>query len=237
MEVVFVPDPDHIDRDDGLLLALSWLEDQAKSGGVLIVVPVQQSLTYAPILERVTARFPVTTERTLRNASISGRAVLAIWPSQKSLEDISRDRPRSMCVVQWVPEQTNDWLKAQRARDLSGTAPALGDASVSDPIVLAALEDMAGSVNPGNVLVQTNDREHAILTLRLLHDRAHEIDPDELYRWAISIGWEGKGATNLKKLAAEVLAGVKHRIRERQPFGDDTYQAWKRQAASRDRSK
>jgi hypothetical protein len=229
LKVVYVPGPPRVDRDKGLELAERWLQREAPNArDVLIVVPILDSIGRSPALVRLAGTYHAETERTLRGAA--KRVVLAVWPTMKTLAKISSSRPRALCVLQWTEEHTNDWLAAAAARDLSGRAPSLKSATIADPIVRAAAEEMASSINLNNLLYQRDDRDQAILTLRLLHERGRAFDPDELFRWAIATGWPGEGAENLRRFGEEILAGRRHGT-TRADFGDDVYRYWERKAS------
>lgn len=229
-----MPADEHVDRDEGLQLAGRWVKRTAKGwSDVAIIVPVRDSLDHSKVLAELASEYPWATARTIHDIDIFGHVVVAAWPSRKTLERIQEMRPRALCVLEWREEETRDWLSAQSARDLSGRAPAPASAVITDAVVCVALEDLTRSVNLHTNLVQTDDHEHAILMLRLLVAHDHAIHPDQLYRWAIANGWPGRGAARLQRLAEEVLAGHRHVIRERQPFGDDVYQWWQNEAAKK----
>lgn len=235
MEVVYVPADEHVDRDEGLEIAGRWLRSQAKSSSrprPVIVVPVRDSIGHSPVLQRLAGEYEWATALTIHDVTTFRNAVLACWPSRKTLARIQDAHPRAVCVCEWREEETADWLVAHNARDLTGRGP-MRASEMPDAIVQVALEDLTRSVNLHTNLVQTDDHEHAILMLRLLIRHDHRIDSDALYRWAIANRWPGRGAAKLKQLAEEVLAGRRHVIRERRPFSDDTYEWWKKEAAAK----
>jgi hypothetical protein len=217
-----------------LRIAARWVEERrVRPGNVGIVVSVQDAIDRSPVLRELASRYAWASLRTLQDLPARS-VILAVWPSRKMLERVVELRPSAVCVLEWRVDQSRDWLGAHGARDLSGRAPALATGDVADPVTRVALEELALFANPVNALVQTDDRDHAILTLRELIAHHHAIRPDELYRWAIARGWDGHMATNLRKLAEEMLAGRRHRV-TRPPFGEGVYRAWQRKAAETSR--
>lgn len=234
MEVVYVPGIEVLERDEGLELAAAWLRSQkARRSDVVIVLPVRGSAEHAEALLRRVPEYRVETSRTIHAAAPARGIVVAVWPREDTLAEIARFGPRGVCVVQWMPEHTKDWLAAHSARDLSGRGPALSKATISDPVVREALEDLTRSVNLGTALAQIEDRDSAILTLHLLHDRGHGLEPDELYRFAIAAGWNARGAKRLREIASEVLDGRQHRTHTLRRYGDDVYRYWQNEAAKK----
>jgi hypothetical protein len=232
VKVVYVPAEPAVERDEALQIAARWVEHESagRHGKVLVVVPVRNSIDHSDVLARILARYRdwETTQTVGHNV---GRAdvVLAVWASADMLEKISARRPRAICVVQWREEESNDWLSAHAGEDLSSRAPGLEPPTIADPIVRVAIQGMTQSVNLNNRLYQVEDRDAAILTLRLLHKRDHALHPDEIYRWALAHGWPDEGARNLREIAQELLAGRKHRT-TRPDYGDDVYGYWKKEA-------
>lgn len=187
-------------------------------------------------LQRIVGRYRTETARTLSAVGLPLHVVLAVWPTADTLARISDGRPRALCVVQWTEEQTNDWLAANSALDLSGKARALVAPTIADPVIRAALEDLTRSINLGNRLYQPEDRDLAILTLHSLHQHRHALDPDELYRWVIANAWPTEGAGNLRMLGRELIGGRRHRTRTRGARAEDAYGYWVQQAGQRESS-
>jgi hypothetical protein len=230
MAVVYVPE--HIDREGALGLAARWLDREANDRrDAVIVVPVRESLGHSPALSRLASRYRVETTRTISKAGLPRRVVLAVWASSDMLAKISRGLPRSVCIVQWREEESNDWPAAHDAQDLSGKAAPLETPEIADPIVRVALTGLTSDINLGNRLHQPEDHDLAVSTLQLLNRHDHGLDPDEIYRWSLAHEWPDDGAVNLKKLVEELLGGRRHRVRFRAPLGEDTYRFWEKKAA------
>ena len=229
MKVAYVP-AEPVERDDALRIAARWVEQESHGdrSKVLVVVPVRGSVEHSDVLARIVRHYRWETTQTVGRSGEHADVVLAVWASADMLANISVRRPRSICVVQWREDETDDWLAAHSATDLSGTAGPARSAEIADPVARVAWDDAALFINPGNRLYQSEDRDTAVETLRLLHEHGHAIDPDELFRWAIAKGWPEDGAANLRKFAKERLAGRRHRVQTLQSYTDETYAHWKR---------
>ncbi len=93
------------------------------------------------------------------------------------------------------------------------------------------MERLTNFTNLNNRLVQSEDRDEAIRTLRVLVRYRQAVNPEELYEWALANGWPGEGAATLKKLAEEIIDGKRHQLRTPEPdFGAEQIAWWKQQA-------
>ena len=210
--------PDEIERDEALSLAWEWLRDRDRRDSLLII-PVRQSIGYSPVLSYMASRVRTETARTFWKsvAALREASVLVVWPSKETLHVLQDMQPGEVLVVPWRVEESDAWLRAHSSTPLAGS-PALDTPSLADPVVLAAMKDVANFVNMRNNLVTYDDRDYAIETLRALVNAHRRVNPDELYAWSLASGWTGKGAQRLRVLATEVLAGKRHRTHNPSPL-------------------
>lgn len=224
---------DDADSDEPLQLAWGWLEERREMRR-LVVVPVNNSVGHSRVLMAIASRVQYVTRRTLTNSgNLRDAAVLAVWPSQETLHEIGERRPAEILVVQWHCEDTDPWLRANSSEPLLG-GPALKQPTIKDPVIRAAMESLTNFTNLRNVLVQSEDRDQAIRTLRTLAKYGHALNPDELYEWALAHAWPGKGATRLRTFAEEIRSGTKnHRLTTPGPraWGTEQIEYWKSKTA------
>jgi hypothetical protein len=225
---------DDADSDEPLQYAWRWLEERRHLPR-LVVVPVNNSLGHSRVLAAITTRVRYVTKRTfLTSGNLRDAAVLAVWPSEQILHEIGERRPAELLVVQWHCEDSDPWLRAHSSEPLLG-GPTLRKPTIKDPVVRMAMECLTNFTNLRNVLIQSEDRDEAIRTLRTLVGYGYHVDPDELYEWALANNWPGKGATRLRTFAEEIQAGAKeHRLTTPGPrdWGPEQVEYWKKKAAA-----
>lgn len=231
MDVYHLPAPDEMDRDEALRHAWEWLHER-RSRDRLVIVPVRQSVGHSPVLLQIASRMRTETARTFGKAAGSFRqaAVLVVWPSKETLEELQERQPAEVLVVPWRLEESDAWLQAHSSTPLLG-GPALDKPTISDPVVLEAMKSLTNFINPRNNLVTCDDHDEAIRVLQVLVQYRRTVNPDELYRWALASGWTGKGAARLKKFAEEIHAGKRHRLYSPSPArGHESIEWWENKA-------
>jgi hypothetical protein len=224
---------DDADSDEPLQQAWSWLEERRHLPR-LVVVPVNNSIGHSRVLAAIASRVPYVTRRTLiNNGNLRDAAVLAVWPSEEILHEMGERRPAELLVVQWHRQDSDPWLRAHSSEPLLG-GQKLRKPTIKDPVVLVAMESLTNFINLRNVLVQSEDHDEAIRTLRTLTKYGYALNPDELYEWALAHNWPGKGATRLRTFAEEIRTRAKeHRLTTPGPrdWGAEQVEYWKRKAA------
>jgi hypothetical protein len=231
MNVYHLPAPEDMDRDEALEHAWRWLHERS-SRDRLVIVPVRDSVGHSPVLLQIASRVQTETARTFWKAAhgLRGAAVLVVWPSKETLQELQEWQPAEVLVVPWRVEESDAWLQAHSSTPLLG-GPALDKPTISDPVVLEAMKDVTSFVSLHNNLVTYDDRDYAIQVLQALVRARRSVNPDELYEWALANGWTGKGADRLQVLAGEVLIGKRHRIHGSSPsLGRDAIRWWEEKA-------
>ena len=235
MEVAYVPGVGVVDRDEGLKVAARWLLERAKEAGrdPIVIVPVKNSVRNSPVLEALKgAGVQIETHRTFRG-SVRGRPVLAVWPDEKTLHEVTRGgAPHAICVVLWTEvEAVLSWLRAQSATDLTGASGSLSAPGIADPVVEAALRTLSATVNLSTGLGHPSDRSGAVHLFRELRRNGHQFDANEVYQWAIAHGWTGGGARQIREVAQGVNDGRQFRVATTSPWRTDIIQRWRAEAA------
>lgn len=221
---------EEIERDEALEHAWRWLEER-RGRDRLVVVPVSNSIGHSPVLAAITSRIPWETHRTFwKSGNLRDAVIAVVWPSKEILHEVQEKRPAEVLVLPWRTEESDAWLRAYSSASLLG-GPALGVSAISDPVVRVAMERLTSFTNLNNVLVQSEDRDEAIRTLRVLVRFRRDFRPDELYEWALAHKWPGEGAARLKKFAEEIIGGKRHRLQTPEPdFGAEQITWWEKQA-------
>ncbi len=231
--------------DDAVRLGFAWLVDAAtraaesravisvpqlsnvESLGRSLGAPVAASLKKA---RRVTAGM-VTVELAIeRDARLAqGAATLAVWPCARLLERLEEAGPRALCVIPWSEHDVADWLANWGPRELR-TGEQAPQATLSSPVVLAALKDLTGLVNLSTGLGHPSDHEAAVQLFRILKDGGYSWDPAEVRSWAANNGWGVKGAKELEQVATAVREGRRIRVSGRRVWLNDILDVWRSRA-------
>jgi hypothetical protein len=223
---------DDAESEEPLEYAWGWLEERDHRDQ-LVVVPQNESISRRRVLVEIARRFDYVTHRTFhRSGNLLNSAVLSVWPTRELLEELGDSHPAEVLVVQWTTENSAPWLKAHGSKPLLG-GRALSKPKIKNPVVQAAMESLTNFTNPRNLLIQTEDRDQAIRTLRTLRKFGYTIDPDELYEYALAANWAGRGAQRLRTFAEEIRDRRKnHRLYHGpEDWGPEAIEYWKKQAA------
>ena len=70
-----------------------------------------------------------------------------------------------------------------------------------------SLKTLTQSVNHANNLPETLDERDAIATLLILHHSGHQLEPADIYTWALASGWPAQRALRLHELATTIAGG------------------------------
>lgn len=221
---------------EGVREGLRWVLAQAgRTGGqVLIYSPGKQNLQRHEVLGPLLRdpRFAIGTWRGIASGWYGG-PVLATWPSRNKLAEIADDqRTKALCVVPWVVGETDAW-QAAHSPVLLGNAVALERSWSLDPVVIAGLHTLTGSVNHGNNLAGAMDRSDAVAVLKTLKGAGYSLAADGVYAWALAHGWPGRGAERLRQLAEDFEAGKRPQLKGPFPFRPDILDVWRQEAGSR----
>lgn len=214
--------------------AIRWITSVQKQtgGAVLLYVPQRGSLDRMNSLLSSYARSPGVVVGTWRTrTSWGGGPVLAAWPTQEKLAEIAEHpQTRALCVIPWLLKDTAAWEKAVQPERLDGAGASAGVAAL-DPVVVRGLQALTGMVNHANNLAGTLDHRDAVAVLRTLHKGGYPLPADDVYAWALGLGWPARGALRLRDMAAKIDAGRTVRLQGRWPLRDDVLDTWRAHAA------
>ncbi|MFI7296861.1 hypothetical protein [Streptomyces sp. NPDC050121] len=143
-----------------------------------------------------------------------GGPVLAPWPTREIVGDLAdglHGRVTVICVLPWGDDPLADaWLCARRAVNvIDGSVHAKADEALLDPVVEAAMGEVAGRVNHANGLASAYDKAFAVHALLKLHAAGYQWDVDQLCGWALGHGFTGAEEQRLRSYAMKVLQGCR----------------------------
>ncbi len=156
-----------------------------------------------------------STWRGLSNSKWTGGPVLALWPDEPQLARIADDiRTTALCIVPAKDEDISAWCFGLRPQMLGVQEVELWGPGleVLDPVVETALHELTIATNVQARLISLSDRVHAITVFQLLWEGGHDVVPKEVQAWALSNGWQPKGAFTLREVAERITAGGFYRL-------------------------
>jgi hypothetical protein len=200
------------DPDDALRLGGDWLDDAEYPGEAVIVLHAAKMTENRPSLAQLATRFAVvgTTTRT-RPHGVS-HAVLAVWPSKRSMELAERlASPRGgLCVIPYWADEWQPWIQAHGAVDLLHPNAAT-QALVLSPEARKTLDAII-FFDGHNAFVSGEGKIHAIRNLRAMVAAGDRPAPADVEAYADASGEvRSGGGARLREYYEGVLAGKKFR--------------------------
>lgn len=239
MNVYYVP---HVQAVGGPLtagqLGARWLAQHQGEGTPLILVPTtRQATNNDGIRYLVEHGVGWVIPRNFPPSGWQGGPVLAPWANEKVLEAVDQWSARitSVCVLKWLEDDAASWLAARGAQDATSPGGSPVSATISDPVVEAAMREITEVINLGNDLLQGNDRTDTIRRLQYLAGHGHALVPSELEAWALANGWSMAGATRLREVATRINGGRSFRGLDYGPIRDRgaMLRRWKDEAGAK----
>ena len=216
--------------------AAAWLERQHEQfgGALLVLFPDQQAAREDPALVALGQRHQWTTQKSMARKRWPGGPLLAAWPDQQTLGELSENkRVTALCVVPHSDEEVAAWVAAVRPEQLTpGYQPGV-HVNQLDPVVVKGLETLDG---PGRIqnLSGSLDQRDGKRVLRTLHEGGYDLAPEALYAWALAAGWKSRGAQRLEKMGTSIKAGIRLQVsKESMAGGEERLERWRREAAGR----
>lgn len=104
------------EHDGAVKRGVAWVIQRVReTPQPMILVPFKHDPDKRPLLAAATQAIRTETHRTLPNCGWNGGAVLAVWPTVKSLNElVKRHSPREVLVLQWS-DATTEWLTKHAA--------------------------------------------------------------------------------------------------------------------------
>ncbi len=232
-EVVYVPGNGDINQ--AVRLGAAWLREHR--GDKLVLVPQMQIYRNNELLPQLTAHAKVAKPQTVWQVNWQGGPVLAPWPTDEVLSEISDhipDRITAVCLLEWgEDEYLRAWVRAQNGTNLLTGNAVPGKEELLSPVVTVAMEHLSLVVNHSNGLVQTFDKEYAIQTLQKLARAGYTFEVNNLVAWALAHGFTGREVERLKDYATKVLQGHRFRLTGHPTLAENVVKQWEQEAQQR----
>ena len=213
-EVVYIPDS--VDPDEAIRVGAAWLRDQP--GEPLVLVAAKKSYANNPLLPQLTRNATVASGPDAWKAGWRGGSVLAPWPSERVLSEISSTLARSItavCVVEWGEQPFQSaWLEEHGAVSLLTGEPRSQGTQLLDPVVRFALLELSDAVNHNNALISAYEKSYAVRTLQQLVSAGYRFEVENLCAFALSIGFTLEEGKRLREYSEKILDGRSFRLRE-----------------------
>lgn len=202
--------------DEGLSEGFDWCSAKMHEGDTLtIFVATKGSLTNSDLPNAWLRKYRDVKVETARGfVHVERGPVLALWPSAKSLGDLSgsTNRITALCVASWNEGEVGPWVAASQAEALS-TADEWARAAEMDlePEVETALHSMTQALNHNNTISAGFEKSIVVSSLLRLHDAGHYLPSDKLEGWAIANGWKSGNPAKLADYAVKINGGSRPR--------------------------
>lgn len=136
--------------------------------------------------------------------SVRNSIIIAFYADEKMLDELD-SKPGAAAIIA-VPHQEGDastWAQRWNAtiRGQAKTAPA---PLIADHVVASAMKTLTLLSNTSYGSIHPRDVQHANETFRILRNKGHDLDPDQIKSWAIREGWHPGAATEAAKIAGKV---------------------------------
>jgi hypothetical protein len=108
--------------------------------------------------------------------------------------------PSAIVFLPWSDAEGKEWLSTWQP-SIWGSSTWQVAAPTMDPAVTAALEDLQRHVNVTTGLPHPTDKRAANEAFKALKQGGHQIDADEVRKWALRNDWDQRGAAELAAVA------------------------------------
>ena len=140
------------------------------------------------------------TDRTLPRGA-KNAVIRACHPSKQLIGKLGAFRDASaLIVLPWKMEDIEIWVAARGHKDLLGKADT-EPSTVSNPVVVRALESIRHRINVSTGISHPLDRDPVIEAFRILREKEH-FDPVAIRSWFVQQWMDPGHADDVAKIAA-----------------------------------
>ena len=201
------------DPDTAIALGERWLFSRADVKGRIVVMNAAKMAGNRPSLARLAGRVPFVSPQTRSWLPDGPLAVLAIYPTNKTLHFAeARALDGALCVIPGTIDDVTSWVARSQAINLAAPdelAPAL---PAIDPEVKEILD---GTISFGgnNDFYGGYEKDRAVRDLREIVAARRGLTPEALEGYALSTGEvrTPDGAARLRQWYEGVLAGKRYK--------------------------
>jgi hypothetical protein len=128
--------------------------------------------------------------------------VLALWLGDEDLDQIDELEAPAVCSI-----ENESWKRSWNAPDASTGASAGAEATITNPVVEAALRDLTDRVNLTTGIAHPSDEGATVELFRLFREAHEPIESEAIKAWAVRNGWWPRHARRLAEVAAKIADG------------------------------
>jgi hypothetical protein len=157
--------------------------------------------------------------------------ILAVWVDDKQLDKLDELHVPRLLAIPWNRTDIDGWKTNWNPTDPRTGAKGGSDETVTNPVVVAALESLTSGVNLSTGLGHPSDKASAVQMFKLLKEARESFDPEQVRAWAVRNGWEADDARDLGEMAEKIRDGRTVRAgREGPMWRDDIVAQWRAEA-------
>lgn len=210
---------DDADPDEVLASAFEWLDTVPCDEARLVVMNVLAAVHNRPLIATAATRYEVLSPRSRRYVQRDGNAVLAIWPTNATLEYAEGlARNGSLCVIPGSLDDLSHWIVRVSAEHLWGCDDALSQEPVLQHAVRSALDSIVAFDGYNNFL-GAGGKENSIRRLRAMIREGDRPDSSALENYVLARGVRShEGARRLRHWYEGLLAGRRFHDYRRRPI-------------------
>lgn len=158
--------------------------------------------------------------------------ILAVWVDDKQLDELDELHAPGLLAIPWNSTDIDGWKTNWNPTDPRTGDQGGSDDTVTNPVVVAALQSLTNGVNLSTGVGHPSDKASAVQMFKLLTKAGEPFDPEQIRAWAARNGWKADHARDLSEMAQKILAGRTVRDgRQGQMWRDDIVEQWRAAAA------
>lgn len=199
---------DDYDPDDALRSGGAWLREAQYAGGPVIVLHAAKMTRNRPSLERLASQFPVVAPTTSNRGYGGSHAVLAVWPSKRSMEvaEEMASPNGGLCVIPYFDEEWRPWITAHRAVNL--LRPGAEPETLELPAEVRKTLDSIILFDGHNGFISAEGKIDAVRDLRAMVATGYRPAPADVEAYvAASPDVSRGGAASLRRYYEGILTG------------------------------
>lgn len=235
--------PDDDALRDGLKWLLHYADEHGHDRAAVFVPTLRQAESLGRVLGREAAKRlkrdrevaidHLTLELLIASnlgARCSDAPLLAVWVDDKQLDKLDGLAPPAICVVPWLKDDIEGWKDSWNPGDARTGESGDRRSTVTNTVVVAALESLTGRVNLSTGLSHPYDKAAAVSLFQFLLGAGEQFEPGQVRAWAVRNGWHPDDARELGDVAQKLKDGRRVQNRYGQRWAEDIVDQWRAEA-------